>query len=477
MPACAVAESKDWCIEDVRIYRDGQSPVSAIFREPVTDQTTPAVKSRAIPAGGHVSLWEAAPDAGFPNLRVAAVVQAKFVNYGFKGPDYSVQDFNIQLIPYVLDSSPNYRLLETFDAPELEAGIVGVRGVSTGCVWERTGECGKRIDSPESVRYGITVRSAAGVGEFFNGRLKDPTLSVEKTGGITQIQVDASPVTVGEFGMQYVKTAALEQKMPFLRENLSIAAYFPDAAKVIEGFRELAGDRASGENTVWRLTAATLGGTNQCYEKYGVAGLVTTNATTYGAEPPRLENGSLNYNVAGMHYLSNGTDLFVGTYDLVIKSEVARCLYGFTKAPVSATVTVVGADGAENIATTVVSEKDGWLKLAAYGFTFSEKEIKVKITQPQTRTLTNYLGRATALTAKQKAEIKATVTKGAGNSKFICTGIRLVGQPAAQNALVRQRAKLACDYAKSLNPKLSTFFQTKTTQARSFNGRVLVVSK
>jgi hypothetical protein len=28
-----------------------------------------------------------------------------------------------------------------------------------------------------------------------------------------------------------------------------------------------------------------------------------------------------------------------------------------------------------------------------------------------------------------------------------------------------------------LNPQLSTFFQTKTTQARSYNGRVLVVSK
>jgi hypothetical protein len=52
-----------------------------------------------------------------------------------------------------------------------------------------------------------------------------------------------------------------------------------------------------------------------------------------------------------------------------------------------------------------------------------------------------------------------------------------VSQPARDNVIVRARAKAACDYAKSLNPKLSTFFQTKTTQARSYNGRVLVVSK
>ena len=38
--------------------------------------------------------------------------------------------------------------------------------------------------------------------------------------------------------------------------------------------------------------------------------------------------------------------------------------------------------GGKTVATTVVKEtKDGWLKLAAYGFTFSKKTIKVKITK------------------------------------------------------------------------------------------------
>jgi hypothetical protein len=198
---------------------------------------------------------------------------------------------------------------------------------------------------------------------------------------------------------------------------------------------------------------------------------------TYTGTIPDFSGGFLSYKVAGLHYKPDGETLNLGTYDLVMRSETARCLYGFTKAPVSATVAVVGEDGAENVATTVVSERDGWLKLAAYGFTFSEKEIQVKISQSFSRTLTDHVGRATALSPKQKAEIKAAVVRGAGNSKFICTGIRLVGQPLSMNQVVRLRAKLACDYAKSLNPKLSTFFQTKTTKARSFNGRVLVVSK
>jgi hypothetical protein len=41
----------------------------------------------------------------------------------------------------------------------------------------------------------------------------------------------------------------------------------------------------------------------------------------------------------------------------------------------------VNDKGAKTTATTVVSEKNGWLKLAAYGFTFSKKTIKVKITK------------------------------------------------------------------------------------------------
>jgi hypothetical protein len=64
-----------------------------------------------------------------------------------------------------------------------------------------------------------------------------------------------------------------------------------------------------------------------------------------------------------------------------MRSDTARCLYGFTAAPIQATVTIVSGNSATLVGTTTVSEKDGWLKLAAYGFTFSEKTLRVKITQ------------------------------------------------------------------------------------------------
>jgi hypothetical protein len=62
-------------------------------------------------------------------------------------------------------------------------------------------------------------------------------------------------------------------------------------------------------------------------------------------------------------------------------SDVARCLYGFNSAPIKASIQIVNENGENSVATTVISEKDGWLKLGAYGFTFSSPTLKVKLTQ------------------------------------------------------------------------------------------------
>ena len=43
------------------------------------------------------------------------------------------------------------------------------------------------------------------------------------------------------------------------------------------------------------------------------------------------------------------------------------------------------------------------------------------------------------------------------------------------NLVVRKRVREACYYVKELNPKLSTWYQSKTTKARTYNGRVLLV--
>ena len=93
------------------------------------------------------------------------------------------------------------------------------------------------------------------------------------------------------------------------------------------------------------------------------------------------------------------------------------------------------------------------------------------------KSLTDYPGRAREITETQKAEIRAVLERLDGNTKFICTGARVADNPYRMNLAVRMRAKLVCEYAKSLRPDLSYWYQTKVTKHQSFNGRVIVVSK
>ena len=89
-----------------------------------------------------------------------------------------------------------------------------------------------------------------------------------------------------------------------------------------------------------------------------VVGVVSTNAMGYDSNAPAFKDGFLNYRVTGLHFQSDGLTPNLGTYDLVLRSDAARCLYGFSDAPISATVEIAGADGTQNVATTVVSEKE-----------------------------------------------------------------------------------------------------------------------
>ena len=93
------------------------------------------------------------------------------------------------------------------------------------------------------------------------------------------------------------------------------------------------------------------------------------------------------------------------------------------------------------------------------------------------KTLATFSSSATTLTTQQKAQVKAAVDANPTAEKFICTGIRYHSQPMSINIMVRKRAKAACEYAKQLNPELSTWFQNKPTQAKSYAGKVLLTVK
>jgi hypothetical protein len=125
-----------------------------------------------------------------------------------------------------------------------------------------------------------------------------------------------------------------------------------------------------------------------------VLGIVTTNAMGYNPGSPEFKDGYLNYQVAGMHYQPDGITKVLGSYDLLIKPDAARCLYGFSKAPVSATISIIG-ENAGVVPTTLVSQSPEWIKLSAYGFNFSTPVIRIKLSQPKNMSISCAKGKAT----------------------------------------------------------------------------------
>jgi hypothetical protein len=157
------------------------------------------------------------------------------------------------------------------------------------------------------------------------------------------------------------------------------------AIKEMNLWLPLLNDKAAAMRTFW--AAQTIKGelpiaSQNCVRGKGFSGVIGTNAAVYSDGPPKFDQveQSLNYTVGASHFDSKG-ELFKGYYQLNLRSDVARCLYGFGSAPIQAKIEVSSSDGTPTLATTVINESDGWLKMTAAGFTFSTPKIKVKLSQ------------------------------------------------------------------------------------------------
>jgi hypothetical protein len=166
-------------------------------------------------------------------------------------------------------------------------------------------------------------------------------------------------------------------------------------------------DKSSADINTWSirtLDSREMNGANRCFTKTSqLNGIVTSNSTVYSAGPPKFDGSSLNYKVAAPHLMSDGS-VKRGVYTLLVKSDVARCVYGFSAAPIKASVSVINEQGVNTLATTTVSERDNWLQLSAYNFTFSAPTIKVSLSQAKNQ-------RYTISCVKGKVTKKVTGTK------------------------------------------------------------------
>ena len=182
----------------------------------------------------------------------------------------------------------------------------------------------------------------------------------------------------------------------------------------------LVGNKAAASSSTWSmrtLSNAEMNGANKCFTKTpGLKGIVTTNSTAYSAGPPEFKDGSLNYQVSSPHFNSDGVTPFKGNYNLVMRSDVARCIYGFSSAPIQATISVLSSEGTADVSTSVTSEKNGWLALSANNFQFSAPIIQVKLTQAVTANTKAALKKITCIKDKV-SKVVTTPTCPAGYKK------------------------------------------------------------
>jgi hypothetical protein len=329
----------------------------------------------------------------------------KIAGSQISGEQFSVADFESGISP-IKEVSGQYSASVASDSSNksLDGSRSGGMGASyaldvserDNCIMLEAGKCMQRQDFPSNYRFGLTIKVGKKLSGWFHGRIYRPVISINSAAVGQLVQVDALPVVVPSV-LKKIPTSEISQE---LRTYLSQDRQFgegsgylmpgssgKDAIDQSALWLPLIKDTATKSLQHWSFRTLNTGGEGPDVQRCSnssneISGIVTTNALTYSAGPPSYNKneGSLDYKVLAPHYTSKG-DLAVGTYDLLLKSEVARCIYGFSKAPISGSISIVSESGQNNVATTVINEKNGWLYMSANGFSYSAPTVKIKLSQ------------------------------------------------------------------------------------------------
>ena len=312
-----------------------------------------------------------------------------------------------------IDDGSSY-VLQKFDEKTKRPfiGTVGVypgyEGETLDCVMSGDALCATRHAIPADIEFAATIRLSSSPSGWMHGRLDNPTITIEPINPKPAVRLTIIGTTTR------VPVVGISQTWQSLTQNLkeiyskggfpgtpygcrwcsedplknTLVANPPPSGSgsiaELKAWIPVVNDKASANINTWSirtLSKSEMNGADKCFDKSNqINGVLMTNSTTYSAGPPVFKSGTLTYQVAAPHFMSDGS-VMRGQYNLVIRSEVARCIYGFSSAPVNAEVSVVNANGEAQIATVIVGEKNGWLYLKANNFEFSAPIIKVKLSQ------------------------------------------------------------------------------------------------
>ncbi len=327
-----------------------------------------------LPRGGYAKVWNfpGATHGGGDNYTVtASVYYYKNVN-----PDSLTQTFAMEIKPVKFD-----KLMP-----------------SGGNWWPFS--YGTAYNFPTNVEYQAKVRMGKfkeQVGGWFNGRILDPTITLDES----TITLSGTPTRVltahtGPISCENRKlTAAFAEKCAKRDPSLAGSTYVGTAILNSSIENMLAPStfypngpfayweplmKPIGFTSEWNAVTWGINGSGNCTMEPGKIALVSSNATLYSAFPPAWDAAeqTLAYQVGSLH-LDHKGEIHKGHFNLAVPKNFAKCLWGENILNAKATVAVTNSDGANNVATSALTQDDQMIYFKVAGFTFSTPRIKVKL--------------------------------------------------------------------------------------------------
>ena len=431
LPVCKSASEAN-CVEALSITTAKVAQSNATFVKTIGTQSFAANVSQELPAGSNWSLFE------FPALAAAGEVSKYSVKVKVDFQKFPIiglkpKAFSATVVPYT-SGTTSMRDIAMYEwVNPLGVATVSGNAGDPKCIWTENGTCGVEVAFPKDAKVKLTIHLGNYLTSWLHGRLTEPTVDIS---AITKTQnrlvVEAAPVMTpsatalvpstqvspniannfrdpsgylppGEISMMTTASSdgAIKNFLDFEKFFADKATSLTDtwsfrsinplevASGALGGFGGFGGFGAASDSTGLGVSAAKclpqatsiLGAVAGANSTTALIGMVTTNALTYESGPPKFEDGFLNYKVAGVHSNPDGSD-FIGKYDLVMDGAIARCLYGFgAKVPISATVSIVSTDAGSRVQSTLFKDDGNWIRLGAYGFTFSTPTLKIKLAQ------------------------------------------------------------------------------------------------
>jgi hypothetical protein len=433
MPPCKSSADFD-CIESIYAIEPGKpTRIEGIYKESIPEEVGHPYKAdpaRGLPQGSLSGVWEIPGiKHGGGSTTFAAIVSrtGSLERNGTTWRQLDKANFSAGIYPVIIVRDARYQTgVVEFSTNNGHSSVSAANILSNSeygkCAIFGNGVCGLRQSFPDDIQFGMVIRFSNVINGWMHGRINSPEIDYELTdygtrvdmkGLATRVPIAAGRANASDFTEKELNTwnlsgnrAAIIQPEP---SGIGSMAFLNRWA----GFLN---DKAAANPSQWNfynLPVDQMNAASSCIKSSKtLAGFVTTNSTTYAGSPPifNKKTGTLDYKVASLHYLPDGK-VFQGKYTLYIDSKVARCIYKFSNAPISAKVSITSADGEEqSIATTSLNERNGWIQLSAIGFTFSSPTIKVKLMQEKSKK--NTITCSKGMTSKKVSAISPKCPKG-----------------------------------------------------------------